>query len=68
MVPLTREVLDQLTCHSPDCDHTEHTGPMYLKSRCHPTAGLEVIYESGVLTASCLMCNTVTACVAVKEK
>ena len=44
-------------CQMPGCAH-QHPRVIYLNQRCHPKAGLEVLYEkgTGILQVRCKEC------------
>ena len=69
---LTKTDLDLMAtrgCEAPGCKHTGHGGPIYLRQRCHPQAGICARYAlgSGALEIRCAECGLVITTVAVKE-
>jgi len=58
-----RRMLDHARCATPGCAETH--GPLYLHSRCHPNAAVEVCYEAGILTIRCKKCQTLVIEVSV---
>lgn len=67
MMILTRAELDQ-TKRCDECGEVHDTEPMYMTARCHPKAGLEVIYQpGGVLHVHCAKCSQCIALIAVAE-
>ena len=66
MTALTQEDLDRrVACDNPfcDCDGKRLT----LRGRCHPRAGLRVVYasEDGVLEISCAQCGLLISTIEV---
>lgn len=64
--PLTMARLNQMQCQVPGCNHKDHTA-LYLRARCHMTAGVTVRYdrEPGTLTIRCEACESLVATVQV---
>lgn len=62
---LTRQDLDKDRCRVPDCGCSRKV----LKARCHPDAGMKVVYdvETGILTVQCGACSDLVVEIAVKE-
>lgn len=58
--PLTRSQLDSQGCDEPGC--TEH-GELFVHSRCHPHAKLEVVYRkaTGCIETRCGTCRAMVA-------
>ena len=60
---LTRKELDAALlagcqCHDPDCPNQgKPLSEIYLKSRCHSSAGVSVFYKAGTLFVNCKKCN-----------
>lgn len=59
---LTKLELDKMAmdgCQTPGCTHKDHALAMFLHSRCHPAAGLEVNYclATGLLSIGCWKCH-----------
>src|SRR5580692_10220056 len=50
---LYREHLSTMPCGSPGCDHTAHSGPMYLHAQCHRGASLELAYAPAKTAVEC---------------
>lgn len=66
--PLTRKVLDKLTCQSPGCAHESHDG-LVLHGRCHIKApSIARCSLSGVVTISCLTCEQLIVEVALDAR
>lgn len=63
---LTRAELDLDRC--PDCGEV-HPEAMEMRARCHPRAGMRVVYErgAGVLHFHCAKCREPIALIAVAE-
>lgn len=64
-MPLTRAVLDEMGCGTPNCGH-DHT-VLYLHQACHSGVGTRAAYDkrNGVLTIRCRRCEKVVAEIAV---
>lgn len=62
---LTRELLDNMLCSNPNCDHTSHDSEMYIHSNCHPEAPTWCIYDGGVLSVICSECENYIADILV---
>lgn len=66
--PLTRKVLDKLTCQVPGCTHERHEG-LVLHGRCHTGTPSTARYRvSGVVEISCLACDQRIAEIALTAK
>ncbi len=54
---LTRSQLDHVGCDTPNCKH-DHS-MLYMKSRCHERAGVDVVYHkaTGTLKLACAVCH-----------
>ncbi len=65
-MPLTRKELDEVGCQDPKCDHSTD-GEMFLHSRCHVEADLQVAYDrrAGVLNCYCGACDELLVSIAV---
>lgn len=61
---LTRQELDKLKCGNPECT-APNCKTLYLHSRCHPEAPLDVKYTEGVLTFNCIECEALVVEIAV---
>jgi hypothetical protein len=63
------EDLQHLSCSDPDCPDT-HDGPLYWRSRCHPTVGTWVVFQPGSthLHVICAKCEQLIARVAVASR
>ena len=64
---LFTEDLDKMQCGEPDCDHTSHDG-LYLHGKCHSHDGVDVLYERGVLTITCTVCDKQICDVSVARR
>lgn len=62
---LTREVLDTTSCDDPKC--SEHHGPFYFHSKCHPEAPTWIYYHAGIITIECAECEGFIAEIAVAK-
>jgi hypothetical protein len=62
---LTKELLDNMVCSNPDCNHTAHDSEMYLHSKCHPESPAWCIYYGGVITVICAECENIIADILV---
>ena len=56
-MPLTRNVLDNAGCGTPDCDHDHSV--LYVHSRCHTGAPFTAAYikATGILKLTCAVCE-----------
>jgi len=61
----TRERLDRQGCGTKNCTHDHAI--LYMHSRCHPQAGLDVRYvkADGVLEIHCKLCHKPMAAIQV---
>lgn len=60
---LTRADLDALTC----AGDNEHTGRLWLHSRCHTDVPTWATYEDGQLEITCAECAKPVAVIAVQD-
>ena len=66
--PLTRQILDKLTCQVPGCTHDRHEG-LVLHARCHVEAPSTARYwPSGIVEVSCLVCDRLVVEVTLDAK
>ena len=66
MRTLYRDDLAPGRCQAPGCDHT-HDDELVMNARCHPRAGVEVIYhkETGIAEMRCKRCRKDVAALQV---
>lgn len=57
MRPMTRRDMDKEGCAAPGCGHKGHSSELVLNQRCHPGAGMKVVYRLGNVEAFCLRCE-----------
>ena len=62
-----KQVLDQLTCSIPGCNHSKDA-PVYLHSRCHPSAPHRVIKTGCWIKAHCRTCGKIANAFFFKEE
>lgn len=60
--------LDVAECDNPDCDHTGKCGPLVLKARCHPSAGLTAKYHEGLVVLACAECGATVVQLVIANK
>lgn len=66
--PLTRKILDKLTCQTPHCTHDRHDG-LVLHGRCHPTSTTTASYGArGVVEINCRTCDQAIAEIALSPE
>jgi hypothetical protein len=66
MRPFTREDFDGRGCDN--CDDHAHGEMLIVQQRCHPRAGIKVVYqesEPGVLELYCYLCEKIVVRVLV---
>lgn len=65
-LPLDMAALESMPCQH--CGGAPHGQPMALVQKCHPGRGLHVVYQNGVVTVRCNVCEKLVVHVAVAER
>ena len=64
------EDLSNMVCANPDCTHKNHSGSMYIHSKCHPEAPTWVRYDrdTAMATVICVQCEREIAEIAIAAR
>ena len=62
---MTRTVLDEKHCSTPNCEH-DHS-ELHLIQKCHPGTGVDAVYHkvTGLLHVKCHQCGNMIAYIKV---